>query len=100
MEQENMEILKFATLQQHREEDRMENKRQQEEAKASVQKNVSQVFSQYTIFVKDSNWSNRSVTTSSSSKNLYLNIMFFILIKFKSNAGCRLLSKIRFYKRS
>lgn len=55
MEQENMEILKFATLQQHREEDRMENKRQQEEAKASVQKNVSQVFSQYTIFVKDSN---------------------------------------------
>ena len=41
MEEENMEILKFASLQQEREEERMENKRAQEEAKATVQKNVS-----------------------------------------------------------
>ena len=41
LEEENMQILKFASMQQVREEERMENKRAQEEAMAAVQKNVS-----------------------------------------------------------
>ena len=45
MENENMQILKFASLQQEREEERMESKRAQEEAKAMVQRNVSQFLS-------------------------------------------------------
>ena len=40
MEEENKRILEFAKLQQLREEERMEKKRQQEEAMALVQSKV------------------------------------------------------------
>ena len=40
LEEENHRILEFATLQQAREEDRMESKRQAEEAKSLVQDKV------------------------------------------------------------
>ena len=41
LEEENLRILDFARMQQAREEDRMESKRQEEEAKAVVQAKVS-----------------------------------------------------------
>ena len=41
LEEENVRILEFARMQQAREEDRMESKRQEEEAKALVQAKVS-----------------------------------------------------------
>lgn len=41
LEEENHQILKFAQMQQAREEDRMENQKLKEELKTKVQQNVS-----------------------------------------------------------